>query len=94
VARLSKIGVNIQVSKNILCGVERYSGGSTCDRELGGGLICPGKNGRDILCGVQMYRLCEWSVPNGFVDVSQYTDWISKVTNALESNLHFLLTLS
>jgi len=58
-AGLSKIWVNIQVDKNILCGIERYFGGSTCGRELGGGLICPVKNEKDILSGVQMYRLCE-----------------------------------
>ncbi|CAL8136227.1 unnamed protein product [Orchesella dallaii] len=74
--RLVKVGVATKVAKNILCGVETYSGGSTCDRELGGGLICKGNNGKDVLCGVQVYRLCEWSVPNGFVDVAQYSTWI------------------
>ncbi|CAL8097801.1 unnamed protein product [Orchesella dallaii] len=84
--RLAKIGIHMEFDDKVLCGVERYSGGSTCDRELGGGLICKGKNGKDTLCGVQIYRMCEWAGPNGFVDVAQHTDWI--VNAAKQSDLY------
>lgn len=69
-------GVSTVVSEDILCGVEKFSGGSRCDRELGGGLICKGKNGKDVLCGVQVFRLCEMSVANAFMDISKQVDWI------------------
>ncbi|CAL8146223.1 unnamed protein product [Orchesella dallaii] len=65
--RLGMLRLKSKVSDNIICGVEQYSGGSQCDRELGGGLICEG----NVLCGVQSFRLCEWSLPNAFVDMSQ-----------------------
>ncbi|ODM92577.1 Duodenase-1 [Orchesella cincta] len=76
IGRLTKIGINVQLDDNILCGVEKFSGGSTCDRELGGGLIGKGKNGMDILFGVQIYRVCEWAVPNGFLEVGKHASWI------------------
>jgi len=40
--RMQRVGLKAEVGANVLCGVEKYSGGSTCDRELGGGLICKG----------------------------------------------------
>ncbi len=69
-------GGSMKIGGDILCGVEKYSGGSLCDRELGGGLICKNEKNEDVLCGVQIFRLCEWSIPNGFLDISQKSDWI------------------
>ncbi|CAL8140147.1 unnamed protein product [Orchesella dallaii] len=74
--RLENVKLNVTVDKELLCGVEKFSGGSQCDRELGGGLICEGKNGTDILCGIQVFRLCEWAIPNGFLDIAQFSRWI------------------
>lgn len=69
------------------CGVERYSGGSICDRELGGGLICKEEGGggddRDVLCGIQTFRLCDSSMPSAFLNVGRYMDIIK---NAIESS--------
>lgn len=79
--RMIRLGLDVKVDDNILCGVEKYSGGSLCDRELGGGLICKGNKGKDMLCGVQVFRLCELSIPNGFMNVAWYSDWIK---NAME----------
>lgn len=78
--RLSPIGYNVPVDDNILCGVENYSGGSMCDRELGGGLFCNGE-----LCGVQVFRTCEFNVPNAFVDVSSLRYWVDTAMNALST---------
>ncbi|CAL8133405.1 unnamed protein product [Orchesella dallaii] len=74
--RLSSIGYDIKLDKNVLCGVEKYSGGSLCDRELGGGLFCENDNGEEELCGVQTFRLCEFSVPSAFLNVGKYNDFI------------------
>jgi len=82
--RLKVIGHDIKVDDSLLCGVEVYSGGSTCDRELGGGVICKGKDGMDELCGVQVYRLCEYSIPNGFFNVATLKGWFTQVMEALK----------
>ncbi|CAL8140149.1 unnamed protein product [Orchesella dallaii] len=74
--RLEYVKLNVTVDRELLCGVEKFSGGSQCDRELGGGLICKGKNGSDTLCGIQVFRLCEWAIPNGFLDIAQFSRWI------------------
>lgn len=71
-------GVSMKVKGDVLCGVEKFSGGSLCDRELGGGLICKGRDGKDVLCGVQVFRLCEWAIPNIFVDMSEQGDWVKE----------------
>ncbi|CAL8133433.1 unnamed protein product [Orchesella dallaii] len=76
ISRLKAIGVDITVAEDILCGVERYSGGSICDRELGGGVFCKGAKGKEELCGVQAFRLCEFAVPTAFVNVAYHKDWI------------------
>lgn len=69
--RVAMGGRDARVSGYILCGVETYSGGSFCDRELGGGLICKAKDGgKEVFRGVQILRLCEWSLPNVFMDMS------------------------
>jgi len=73
--RMDRIGLKTEVDEDLICGVEKYSGGSTCDRELGGGLICQGEGGRDTLCGVQIFRACRWSVPNGFMNLQMHMDW-------------------
>lgn len=83
--RMTRAGVDVTVDDNILCGVEKYSGGSLCDRELGGGLICKGNKGKDTLCGVQIFRLCELSIPNGFMNVAWYSDWIKAAMKQLRS---------
>lgn len=67
----------IQFEK-FLCGVERYSGGSTCDRELGGGLL-GGTILDPVVYGIQSFRMCSTSTPNLFVNVAQYSDWIREV---------------
>lgn len=72
---LSHAGYNIKVDRNIVCGVENYSGGSKCDRTTGGGLFCGGGN---TLCGVQVFRLCEFAVPSAFMDVGMNSDWIEE----------------
>lgn len=82
--RMKRGGLNVTVDENVLCGVEKFSGGSQCDRELGGGLICQGANGKEILCGVQIFRLCEWSIPNGFMHMSLYRDWVTKAMEQLK----------
>jgi secreted trypsin-like serine protease len=84
--RMSRIGFNFQIEKELLCGVETYSGGSTCDRELGGGVLCKGEGEGgvyDTLCGVQIFRLCEFSIPNGFINVALNSDWIQRVMGQL-----------
>lgn len=43
--RMERVAMGGRVSGYILCGVETFSGGSFCDRELGGGLICKAKEG-------------------------------------------------
>ncbi|CAL8146232.1 unnamed protein product [Orchesella dallaii] len=77
--RLGMLRLKSNVSDNIICGVEQYSGGSTCDRSLGGGLICEG----NVLCGVQSFRLCEWALPNSFVDMSQWKGIVEKAIKVL-----------
>lgn len=72
--------VRFDVSK-MLCGVERYSGGSTCDREVGGGLICK-DGGGDVLCGVQTFRHCDGSLPSHFASVVKYLNLIDVAMRA------------
>ncbi|CAL8133417.1 unnamed protein product [Orchesella dallaii] len=74
VDRLSYKQMNVTLDADLFCGVEKYSGGSLCDRELGGGLFCD--DGK--LCGVQAFRLCEFNVPVVYIDVAQHADWIEK----------------
>jgi len=72
-----------KVDEKVLCGVEKYSGGSICDRELGGGLLCKAKDGSNTLCGVQVYRLCDTSLPNNFANLEKHADWINEVKQQL-----------
>ncbi|CAL8126218.1 unnamed protein product [Orchesella dallaii] len=76
VDKLSGAGYHIQLDENVICGVEWYSGGSMCDRELGGGLMCKDSNGEEVLCGIQVFRLCEYNAPNLFLNAGEYSDWI------------------
>lgn len=86
--RMNRVGrryrVGRKIDRNFLCAVEKFSGGSLCDRELGGGLICKsdtnneGEDDTEVLCGVQIFRLCESSIPNGFMDVSRFTEWVER----------------
>ncbi|CAL8146217.1 unnamed protein product [Orchesella dallaii] len=80
--RLGLIKLKRKVSEKNICAVEQYSGGSTCDRELGGGLICEG----NVLCGVQSFRLCEWALPNSFVDMSQQKSFVERAITMLRGN--------
>lgn len=77
---LRRVGLSVDTSK-IMCATEKYSGGSTCDRELGGGLFCRGKRGNEFFCGVQTFRLCGSSVPNLFPSVGKYMTMINILTN-------------
>jgi len=52
------------------CMVEEYSGGSSCDRENGGGVFCKDAKGLIELCGVQVFRLCDFSLPKIITDLS------------------------
>lgn len=80
--RLSVLNVSTEFDGGrIMCGVETYSGGSTCDRELGGGLICQDDHGREVFCGVQTFRFCEFSLPNAFLYTGKYVERIKNVIN-------------
>lgn len=83
--RLNEAGmrVNSEDMEGLLCGVELYSGGSTCERELGGGVFCKGTRG-STLCGVQVFRMCERSYPNLFVDLGFHSTWIRETLRELE----------
>lgn len=73
--RLSIGGYNLKYDENIICGVEKYSGGSLCDRQLGGALMCTKKK-KEELCGIQVFRLCKSSIPSAFLSVANLGDWI------------------
>lgn len=80
--RLHAVGVHVRMDPSkIMCGVEVYSGGSTCDRELGGGLLCQNGRGEDVLCGIQMFRMCEMTLPSAFLNVGKYLELIQGVVD-------------
>lgn len=81
--RASYANYDVKIDKNVMCGEERYNGGAQCDRELGGGLICTGDDGKDILCGVQVFRFCQLALPGAFLDLGQHKDWIEKTKASL-----------
>lgn len=84
-ALISNTQIDIHLENGEVCGIEKYSGGSTCDRELGGGLLCRERNGKVTLCGVQSLRMCIFSVPSIFVDVSSNLDWIQKAITDMKT---------
>lgn len=47
----SVLGKNIHLGESVMCGVEKYSGGSSCSGEFGGWLYCK-EGGKEVLCGV------------------------------------------
>jgi len=79
-----KPAVNINVKDNYLCAVELYSGGSSCDRELGGGVICSGPGSNKFLCGIQSFRYCWSSMPSVFTDVASFNYFIEQGIKQLQ----------
>lgn len=83
--RFKALGSDVTLdTEQVMCGVEVYSGGSTCDREIGGGLICEDEDGFDVLCGIQTFRLCETTLPNFFLNVGKYLELINKMMEVEE----------
>lgn len=80
IRRLGTIGYEDEsLDENMMCGVEVYSGGSQCDRELGGGLLCKrGDNAEEYLFGIQVLRTCDDTIPNIFLQINLYTEWIQR----------------
>jgi hypothetical protein len=72
---------NFNLGNTEMCIVEKYSGGSLCDRDVGGGVIC-NESGTRTLCGIQTFRLCTFSLPKVIVDVSKFASTITQFANA------------
>jgi len=77
IGRMTAAGVRLKTDPSIICSVEKYSGASSCDRELGGGVICKDQR-KEVLCGVQVLRLCTMAFPNGFLNPGHYSSWINE----------------
>jgi hypothetical protein len=81
-ARFNALKVKESFSFNLerteMCMVESYSGGSSCDRDVGGGVICKDDAGQKTLCGIQTFRLCTYSLPKVIIDVSKFATDINK----------------
>jgi hypothetical protein len=72
-----KESFSFQLERTEMCMVESYSGGSSCDRDVGGGVICKDDAGRKTLCGIQTFRLCSYSLPKVIIDVSKFASEIN-----------------
>jgi len=65
-----------------VCFVQQFSGGNTCDDTvIGGGVVCSAPDGTSSLCGIQTFRLCDFSLPKIMANVRFFRDVIQDYIN-------------
>jgi len=75
--RLIRGTYHFKLGDSDVCLVEKYAGGSVCDRKVGGGVFCVSPDGIK-LCGVQVFRMCNFSVPKIVAQIFNYVKKIKK----------------
>ncbi|ODN00617.1 Trypsin 5G1 [Orchesella cincta] len=68
---------DLPLAPTSICAVEEYSGGSSCDRTVGGPMLCTTKDKRETyICGVQSFRFCSYAFPNVVTNVASMAAWV------------------